>query len=569
MEITHPSPLEAARYMEELLPALELLVEPSLLSAARDTSLRLRHSCPSENDAAAGARLAGEGPREQALWMRQFAQTGCVIELEEQRLRIPAGLQAMLALPGLGIPEVGRLWREGGLSSLPRLRRACLRRRAPLPGILPELQRRLCGQLAPLHPSQGFWLKDPLLRMAGASARRWRDLVGLERIELAGDARRALELADRLVWVGQSEHPEVPLGRLAARMGAQLSGESSDRVHIAREDGLVEEFVIVDREHFAARLFLETGSRGHVDALLARLASLSRAASLEELGLPATEEALYEAAGAPWIPPELREGRGELEAAIRGGVPRLIRAEDLKGVFHVHTTYSDGIATIEQQARAASDLGWRYLGIADHSQAASYAGGLTPARIAEQAEEIRRLQGAFPALRLFHGVECDILPDGRLDYDDDVLARLDYVIASIHTATEMPREAMTRRIVRALEHPAVTILAHPSGRLLRERPAYALDWSAVFAAAARAGVLIEFNTNPDRLDLDWRLMRAATTHGVLLAVNPDAHRVEALAGVASAVATARKGWLAPEHVFNALPVEAVEEALRAKKRPTD
>jgi DNA polymerase (family 10) len=246
-------------------------------------------------------------------------------------------------------------------------------------------------------------------------------------------------------------------------------------------------------------------------------------------------------------------------------VPRLIRDSDLRGAFHLHTLWSDGRAAIAAYARAARALGWRYLGIADHAQSAFCGGGLSPERLALQAREIAQVGRELPEVRIFHGIECDIDLDGGLAYDASLLASLDFVVISLHAVGGMDRDQLTARTIRALHHPAATILAHPSGRLLRERPGCPLNWQRLFAEAAAAGVLIEYNTSPDRLDLDWRLIRAATSRGAGICVNPDAHRLEALGAIPAALETARKGWLSPEQVFNTLPLETVEERLHARR----
>lgn len=586
--------LEAGHYFRGLLPSLELLGESGLGAELRAFADGLDRSAPGAEEsplggdapasptrttsaeAASPAEGAPAGGRTPALdrWLGEFASTGSVLELEERRLLVPAGLQALLTLPGIGIPEARALWRAG-ISSIPQLRRACLRGGEAaassvlrLPGIPADLGRALRERLSPSRPDPGYWLRGRLVDALEESAREWSALAGLERIGLAGGLRRGCQLAGRLRWVGCAANPELAIGRLSCRPGATLLGDPPDGARLPGGDGPPQEIFIVEPARFAARLLLETGSRAHLDALLARVAARHPGASAESLGLPDSEEAVYAWAGLPWVPPELREGRGEIAAAAGGRLPRLLAFEDLRGVFHAHTDWSDGRATIAELARAARAAGWSYLGIADHSRSAGYAGGLPPARLLAQAEEVGQAQRAYPGVRLFHGVECDILPDGRLDYPDELLARLDYVIVSIHSGLDADRGAMTARVVRALGHPATTILAHPSGRLLRERAAYALDWGRVLAAAARAGVLVEFNTTPDRYDLDWRLIRPAAALGVRLCINPDAHGLESLAHIPPAVLNARKGWLDPEQVFNTRGREAVEAALRERRART-
>src|SRR5690606_31619453 len=282
---------------------------------------------------------------------------------------------------------------------------------------------------------------------------------------------------------------------------------------------------------FAAALLHATGSEEHWAALVERAASLGMQLTPGGLlrdGAPVAAEdeaALYAALELTFVPPELREGRGELEAAAAGALPRLVAYEDLRGCFHCHTTYSDGKATLREMAEAARARGWRYLGLADHAQYAAYAGGLEPDDIARQHEEIDEWNAEHgDSLWIFKGIEADILPDGRLDYadlDEDVLARFDYVVGSIHSSFGLSEREQTERMIRAMENPHLTFLGHPTGRLLLSRQPYAINMDAIIDAAAERGVAIEINANPRRLDMDWRLWRRAKEKGVRTGINPD------------------------------------------------
>jgi DNA polymerase (family X) len=275
-----------------------------------------------------------------------------------------------------------------------------------------------------------------------------------------------------------------------------------------------------------------------------------------------SEEDLYQALGLEWVPPELREGWGEVEAAEQGELPTLVEYEDLRGTFHCHTTYSDGTATIAELGEAARARGWRYLGIADHSVSAGYAGGLTVDDVRRQHLEIDQWNREHGAeVRLLKGIEADILRDGRLDYDDQVLATFDYVIGSVHSGFRMGRAEMTRRITTAVRNPRLTILGHPTGRLLLTREPYAVDLDVVIDAAAGAGRAIEINGDPHRMDMDWRHWPVARKRGVHCAINPDAHSVAGLGAVAFGLAVARKGWLEPKDILNAWELEQLESFL--------
>jgi DNA polymerase (family 10) len=276
------------------------------------------------------------------------------------------------------------------------------------------------------------------------------------------------------------------------------------------------------------------------------------------------EAALYQALGLDWIPPELREGEGEVEAAAQGALPRLVEGSDLKGILHVHTTYSDGTCSVAQMAEAVRARGYTYLGISDHSRSAGYAGGLSIERLKKQGEEIRALNRKTEGFRILHGVESDILKDGSLDYPDEVLKELDFVIASVHSQLRMDEAAMTQRIIRAVRHPSTSMLGHPSGRLLLGREACMLDLEAVLNACAEEGVMVELNANPHRLDVDWRWLKTCIELGIPIAINPDAHRVEGLDDIRYGLGAARKGWLGPAGVANGLPAEELLERWRAR-----
>jgi DNA polymerase (family X) len=272
-----------------------------------------------------------------------------------------------------------------------------------------------------------------------------------------------------------------------------------------------------------------------------------------------TEKELFKALGLSFIPPELREGLGEIETAEKGELPRLVELADLRGAFHNHTTASDGRNTLAEMTSAAEALGWEYLGIADHSKASFQANGLTEERVAKQVEEIRALNASKKfKTHVFTGIECDILTDGKLDFDDTLLAKLNYVVVSVHNVFTQDESTMTKRIVRAIEHPHTTMLGHLTGRLLLKREGYRVDAAKVIDAAIANKVVIELNASPWRLDMDWRLWRKAAERGVLCAINPDAHETAGLAHVRAGVNAARKGWITSEQVLNTRPRREVE-----------
>ena len=282
----------------------------------------------------------------------------------------------------------------------------------------------------------------------------------------------------------------------------------------------------------------------------------------------ADEVALYDALDLAYIEPELREGRGELDAAARRALPSLVAYGDIKGVLHCHSQYSDGKATIAEMAAAAKARGWSYIGISDHSESAFYAGGVSREALIAQHEEIDRINETLDGIKVLKGIEADILADGRVDYDEEILERLDFVIASVHSRFAMDRAAMTERVLKALDNPHLTILGHPTGRLLLTREPYPIDMDAVLEKAAELGVAVELNADPHRLDIDWHHCRAAKERGVTVAIGPDAHSTAGLDCTELGVGIARKGWLEPSDVLNTWDAGAVVERARARRART-
>ncbi|HEX2167568.1 MAG TPA: PHP domain-containing protein, partial [Longimicrobiales bacterium] len=401
-------------------------------------------------------------------------------------------------------------------------------------------------------------------------------LDAVTRTYIAGELRRGLEIVNGIALVSVTTGDTASIAQRIRTTSGLTWYEGDDRVVSGRfGDGLAVEVCLTTDDRAGAALLHMTGSAAHLDAL-SRVAA-ERGLTLAPQGIldgdsrlrADSEDALYDALGLQPVPPELRESGEEVALARDDTLPRLVQLDDLRGCFHCHTTYSDGKATVAQMAEGALALGWRYLGIADHSQNAGYAGGLSPAQITRQQREIdawNRRRGSD--LRVFKGVEADILADGRLDYSDaaGVLESFDYVIGSVHSLFRMERSAMTQRMVRAVSDPRMTMLGHARGRLLLIRDGYDVDLDAVIAGAAAAGTAIEINADPHRLDMSWQHWPRARALGVLTAINPDAHSVNGLRAVRYGVNIARKASLTTADVINAWPLEDVEEYLVARKR---
>lgn len=500
--------------------------------------------------------------------IRELVRTGRSVVHDELRAATPAGLYDLLKVPGLGPRRIRTVHAELGVDSLDELERAVLDGRlGALPGFGAKTAEKVIAGIAFVREGAGRLRFPDARQIAERLLDEIRSARGVARAEAAGAVRRLMEVVDEVeLVVGVDGDPTdvveaIPFLRTLATevrgIGSTLSGTLVDgsraRIHLVASADFV-------------RVWLwETGNAAHRDTLASRAESRGLHFGRDAGPTATDEEEIYRALDLPWIEPELREGLGEIEDAERNGPAVLIRIEDLRGTFHCHTTYSDGKATLEEMAEGAASRGWSYLGIADHSQSAAYAGGLSPGEVREQQAAIDRANAASPAVRLFKGIESDILADGRLDYPDELLASFDYVVGSVHSGFRNSEPEMTERILRAVRNPYLTILGHPTGRRLLTRGGYPLDVRAVIDAAAEEGVIVELNANPHRLDLDWRHLRYAVERGVMIAINPDAHSLNGLDDVVYGINMARKGALAPRQVVNTWSLEEVEEYLARRK----
>ena len=399
----------------------------------------------------------------------------------------------------------------------------------------------------------------------------------ISRVEAAGSLRRGKETLHDLDFIVATKDPQAVMDYFVEQpYVTQVIAHGATKSSIRMENGIQCDLRAVSNSEFPFALAYFTGSKEHNVAMRGR--ALKQGYTLNEYRLAPTGDApevsqniheeadLYRVLGLDYIEPALRENTGEIEASEAGELPRLVELENLRGTFHNHTIASDGKATLREMADAARDLGLQYLGIADHSKASFQANGLDESRLREQIAEIAALNTSFgDDFRLFSGTEVDILKDGTLDFEDELLAELDYSVASVHNVFNLPEKEMTDRIIRAIENPYVTMLGHLTGRLLLKREPYAVNVSAVIDAAAETGTIIELNANPWRLDMDWRWWKLAKEKGVKCAINPDAHSTGGLQCLTFGVRIARKGWLERDDVINCLPLPEVTEVLHAKR----
>lgn len=472
--------------------------------------------------------------------LQEFWQTGQMAMHAELMGKVPAGLWEILRVPGLGSKRVRSLHEELGITDLAELEYACHENRLlELKGFGPKMQENVLNGLMEVKARRGQLLLPDALAQAEQLLLELRAQTLASQVELAGELRRSCPVVSRLDIVAASPEPEQLLRSLPDIFPKAIAWEiaQSDRRIGKMPAGLSVVVIACRAEEFAWTWWQATGSERHLLQALRR-----RQPDAANLRHSADEQFIYQQLGLAFVPPVLREGEEEVHWAEADRLPQLIELADIPGAVHNHTAWSDGAATLAELALAAGSLGWSYLGIADHSQTAVYAGGLSAARVREQWQAIDQ-ENARGGVRLLKGIESDILPDGALDYDDELLAGFDYVVASVHSQLRQPQELMMPRLLRALRHPATTILGHPTNRLLLGRAESAVDMAQMIAEASASGKALELNANPHRLDLDWRWCRQAKRAGVKIAINPDAHRVAGLQDLRYGLAVAQKAGL--------------------------
>lgn len=557
---------EIARVLRETAALIELTdgnpFRARAFNRAARTLRRLDDSVVKRVEAGTLTQLDGIG-KGLAADIEALVTEGALPAHDELMSSVPPGLLDVMRVKGLGTKKVRALWNELGITSLEELEAAAQQGHvAKLDGFGSKTQQNIIENVHLLqqYSTQHRYAEaraavEPLLQTL-------RSLDVAERVDLSGPLRRRLETLERADVIVASSAPDAIEAALTDHdIGTDRRVEDGATVlEGTLADGLPLHVWIVDSERYGTAQWVRTGSNAH------QLAFRDRFGDPEVF---ADEEALYASAGLAFIPPELREGTGELDAAADSALPSLITTRDLRGSLHNHSTYSDGAHSLRQMAEAAHDLGLSYFGICDHSQSLTVAGGLSVEEIRAQQEEIQALNDEFASdeggtFRIFSGIESDILPDGSLDYDDAVLETFDLVVASIHSRFNMSEAEATERLIRAVENPFTTILGHPTGRLLLSREGYPINHERVIDACAAHDVAIELNANPYRLDLDWRWIRYATGQDVLISINPDAHSVDELRNMRWGVTVARKGWLTPEQCLNAKSLDEFSDWLNAR-----
>ncbi|HLF95233.1 MAG TPA: DNA polymerase/3'-5' exonuclease PolX [Planctomycetota bacterium] len=498
----------------------------------------------------------------------QLVTKGKMDYFEKLRKQVPAGLLELLDIPSLGPKKVKVLWKERKITSIEGLRKACEDNKLlDLKGFGEKTQKKILEGIAFKSRNQGQYRLDQAMPVAKRLLDHLRSSKHVQRSSLAGSIRRWKEVVRDVDLLVSSKDAVSVMDHFVRAEGiAEVLAKGETKTSVRLRDGMQVDLRVVSDEQFPYALNYFTGSKEHNVAL--RQVAQKKGLKLSEYGIfngskileCTDEEGIYRKLGLPYFPPEMRENTGELALEE---TPQLIGLQSLKGVFHTHSTWSDGTAEIEAMAETARSMGLRYMGLSDHSKAASYANGLDEARLAQQSKEIDRLNRTWKDFRILKGLECDILPDGDLDLSPEALGKLDFVIGSIHSRFDMPEKEMTDRVCRALANEHLDILGHATGRLLLSREGYKIDLDRVIDAAKKHGKIIELNAYPNRLDLDWIHCRRAKEKGVMLSINPDAHSTADLSNIEYGIATARRAWLEDEDVLNTRDLDAVCQILNA------
>ncbi len=510
---------------------------------------------------------------ELAAKIREIVETGRLRTLERHRRAVPRGLAELLRVPGLGPKRIQRLREQLGIENLRDLEKAAREGRLQkLSGFGAKTEQNILREIEALDRRTRRFLRAEVEEMAEALRSYLAKQAGVDEVVVAGSYRRWKEtVGDLDILVTAAPNSAVSDAFIAHEAVERVLSHGDTRASVVlRHTGLQVDLRVVPQQSFGAALHYFTGSRAHNIAL--RRMAREQGLKINEYGIfrgdrrlgGETEEAIYRQFGMPWITPELREDRGELQAALAGELPELITLEDLKGDLHCHTTATDGSASLDEMADAARALGHQYLAITDHSHHLTVAHGQNAEAVARQIEAIDAWNARHRGFRLLKGVEVDILDDGRLDLPDQTLARLDIVVAAIHSEFGLSRTKQTQRLLRAMDNPKVHIIAHPTGRLIGRRPAYDLDIDRVLAHAAGIGVALEINSQPERLDLNDELARAAIEQGVLLAISSDAHSTAQLGLLRHGAAQARRGWVEAANVINSRSWTRLRKLLRSR-----
>jgi DNA polymerase (family 10) len=500
----------------------------------------------------------------------ELIETGRLSYLEELEASIPAGVVELLKIPEVGPKTAWLVYEKLGIKSIEEMEKAAREGKLrQLPGLGPKTEENI---LKGIERLRRFGERVPLgiaLPFARQVVEWLKERAPIDKIEPAGSIRRRKEtIGDIDILVTSTQPLEVMDAFVSLPVVREVIAKGETKTSVITEMGIQMDVRVVEPDCFGAALQYFTGSKEHNIHL--RKIAQDMGLKISEYGVfrgdekiaGRTEEEVYGALNLPWIPPELREDRGEIEAAAEGKLPKLVEIKDIRGDLHTHTKHSDGNFTIKEMALAAKEMGYEYIGIADHTKGLGVAAGQDEEEILKEKEEIEKLNEELEGIRVLAGVEVNIRMDGTLDIDEEVLEQLDFVIASVHSAFKQPKEVMTERICKAMEREVVDILGHPTGRLIGKRDAYEVDGEILIDEAVRTGTILEINAFPDRMDLPDILCRAGKGKGAKFAINTDAHSIDQLNLIEYGVSTARRGWLEKEDIVNCLPLDELLKIFR-------
>jgi DNA polymerase (family 10) len=504
--------------------------------------------------------------------IEEYSETGRLEYFEELKREIPPSLLELTDIPNLGPKKINVLFKELGIMNVGELEYACRENRlVTLPGFGEKTQEKILKGIEFVKRHKGEFLFGDIYPEAESIKGRFQAAAAAQLVEVCGSIRRRKEIVKDIDILVSGKDREALSSFFTAMPEVDeilLKGDTKTSCRL--KSGIEADLRVVSEAEFPFALLYFTGSKEHNVRL--RGISKKKGWKLNEYGLfegvnsfdLSSEEEIYRLLDLTYIPPELREDMGEIEEARAGKLPELVNLFDIKGVFHVHTEFSDGVDSIEKMADAAKKMGFSYIGISDHSKSAFYAGGLNPDDIFRQWEIIDSLNERNKDFCIFKGIESDILPDGSLDYNEEILNGFDFIIASIHSNFNLKRDDQMKRILKALENPYTTMLGHPTGRLLLSRDEYDIDMRTVIDEASERGVIMELNASPYRLDIDWRYLKYAKEKGVMISINPDAHAASGIAEIIYGIGIARKGWQEKGDVFNTKSAEEIKNIIQKR-----
>ncbi len=567
---------QVAEILDEIADILELKGEVEFKVRAYRNASRIVREVKGDLkqlvDSGELAKVKGIGPN---LFekIKELVTTGRLRYYEELKGSIPEGLFELLQVRGLGPKRIKAIYEKLGITTLAELEYACRENRLlKLEGFGKTIQEKVLSEIERLKRTSQYHL----ISFAFPVVKFIEDFINsnldVSDFAITGSWRRRKEIVrdiDVVLNVKKSEFKKIGETIQKKFPHTKIVNLNDDFVSLISEFGIPVDFILADGD-YAFKVFYTTGSKDFLSKFESHLEKIGFEFKQDGIFKDGkrvdfeTELDIFGKFKMSFIPPELREGFDEIELALKGEIPNLVQEKDLRGVFHIHSTYSDGSDTLEDMIAKCEELGFEFVGISDHSKSAYYAGGLTEDKLFKQWEEIEELQKKFK-IKILKGAEVDILPDGSLDYSDEILSKFDFVIASIHSRFKMTEEEATQRLIKAMQNPYVTIIGHPTGRLLLGRDGYPVDMKKIIDEAAKLGVVIEFNANPHRLDIDWRYISYARSKGVKISINPDAHSIGEIYYTFLTLGTARKGGLEKQDVLNTFSVEQIQDFLKTHR----